>query len=247
MIVLIDMSTHEHGHEVKQESKRKELLSIPGAIILGSVIIAFSIFVGLTLNGGSSSNNSSENKWAKAITTLNLNKKKFEQCIASDKYVERITSDLQAGQTAGVTGTPSSFVIAVNGTQYRINGAQPAEAVRAIIENALAGKASADAQVALPPLTDKDHVLGDASAQVTIIEYSDLECPFCSRFHTVQETIMKEYAGKIKWVHRHYPLDQIHPNARPYAYAAECAAEVGGNDAFWGMIDYIFKNQPLKS
>lgn len=245
MVVLGDMSTHEH--ETKQELKRKELLSIPGAIILGSIIIAFSIFIGLTLNGGSSSNNSSESKWAKAITTLNLNKKKFEQCIASDKYVERVTTDLQAGQAAGVTGTPSSFVIAANGTQYRINGAQPAEAVRAIIENALAGKASADAQVALPPLTDKDHVLGDASAQVTIIEYSDLECPFCIRFQSVKETIMKEYAGKIKWVYRHYPLDQIHPNARPYAYAAECAAEVGGNNAFWGMIDYIFKNQPLKS
>lgn len=229
------MSTHEQA--------TKSIISTPVAIIIGSIVIGLSLFAGLSVSGGSSS--SGESKWAKAITTLDLNKKKFEQCLLTDKYASRVTTDTQEGQVAGVTGTPSSFIIGANGTQYRINGAQPVEAVRALIENALAGKASTDAQVTLPPVDAEDHVLGDVNAPITIIEYSDLECPFCIRFHTTQETIMKEYAGKVKWVHRHFPLD-FHANAKPYAYAAECAGEVGGNDAFWGMVDFIFKNQPLK-
>lgn len=243
MIVLADMSTHQH--EIKHEDKKKELLGVPGAIILGSIIVALGIFAGLAMNSGSSSTTGGS-KWEKATTALNINKKKFEQCIASDKYAARVTSDLASGQTAGVTGTPSSFVIGANGTQYRIEGAQSVEVVRVLVENALAGKPSSNTQANLSPLSPTDHVLGDINAAVTVIEYSDLECPFCIRFHTVQETIMKEYAGRVKWVHRHFPLD-FHANAKPYAYAAECAAEVGGNDAFWKMIDYIFKNQPLKN
>lgn len=236
------MSTHEH--EPKHE-KQASIISVPVAIIIGSIIISISVFGGLVIGGGSSSTTTG-GKWDKAIAAVNINKKKFEQCIASDKYANRVATDTQEGQIAGVTGTPSSFIIGANGTQYRVNGAQSVETVKALIENAIAGKASTDAQVALPPVDAEDRVLGSANAPVTIIEYSDLECPFCIRFHATQETLMKEYAGKIKWVHRHFPLD-FHANAKPYAYAAECAGEIGGNDAFWKMIDYIFKNQPLKS
>lgn len=242
VLLLTHMSTHEH--EAKHNQPAVSIISTPVAIIIGSIVIALGIFGGLAMSGGSPSGTAGS-KWEKAATAVNINKKKFEQCIDSGKYTERVASDLASGQAAGVTGTPSSFIIGANGTQYRINGAQSAETVKALIESALAGKASTDAQVTLPPLDAKDHVLGDTNAPITIIEYSDLECPFCIRFHTVQETIMKEYAGKVKWVHRHFPLD-FHANAKPYAYAAECAAEIGGNDAFWKMIDYIFKNQPLK-
>lgn len=236
------MSTHEHETASKQSPT--SIISTPVAIIVGSFIIALGIFGGFAVSGGSSSNTGGS-KWDKAVTALNINKKKFEQCLLTDKYAARVTTDIQSGEAAGVSGTPSSFVIGANGTQYHINGAQPITAVKAIIENALAGKASADAQVTLTPLNENDHVLGDINAQVTVIEYSDLECPFCIRFHDTQETIMKDYAGKVKWVHRHFPLN-FHASAKPYAYAAECANEVGGNDAFWGMVDYIFKNQPLK-
>lgn len=237
------MNTNEH-QSVHNDSNSKSILTTQVAILLGSIIVSLGLFFGLMANGGSSS--PAEVGWAKAIATLDINKKKFEQCLADNKYEARIASDIQSGQVAGVSGTPSSFVIGANGTQYRITGAQPVEAVRSIIESAIAGKASADTQVTLPPISANDHVLGNTNAPITIIEYSDLECPFCARFHTTQQTIMKEYEGKIKWVHRHFPLD-FHPDAKPYAYAAECAAEIGGNDTFWKMIDYIFKNQPLKS
>lgn len=237
------MNTNESPNY--NDAAPKSILSTQVAILLGSVVIGLGLFLGLMLNGGSSSP-VSEVGWAKAIAAVDLNKKKFEQCLLDNKYEARVASDIQSGQIAGVSGTPHSFVIGANGTQYRINGAQPVEAVRAIIENALAGKASSDAQVTLAPIGAQDHVLGDINAPITIIEYSDLECPFCIRFHDTQTTIMKEYAGKIKWAHRHFPLD-FHPDAKPYAYATECAAEIGGNDAFWKIVDYIFKNQPLKN
>src|SRR3989344_3323501 len=69
---------------------------------------------------------------------------------------------------------------------------------------------------AVLPLGQNDHILGNPSALVKIIEYSDLECPFCARFHETMKQAMDEYGkdGKIAWVYRHFPLEQIHSSAR---------------------------------
>jgi protein-disulfide isomerase len=91
----------------------------------------------------------------------------------------------------------------------------------------------------VPAVTGTDHVRGDANAPVTIIEYSDFQCPFCSRFHPTMKQVMEEYAGKVKWVFRHYPLS-FHPEAEPAAEAAECAGEQG---KFWEYADKLFENQ----
>ncbi len=93
---------------------------------------------------------------------------------------------------------------------------------------------------AVPPVTKDDHVRGDANAQLTWIEYSDMECPFCKRFHPTMLQMIKEYAGKIKWVYRHFPLP-FHQNALKEAEASECANELGGNNAFWKYTDGIFE------
>ncbi len=95
------------------------------------------------------------------------------------------------------------------------------------------------------PVGPNDHILGNPSAPVKIIEYSDLECPFCSRFHLTMKQAMEEYGkeGKIAWVYRHFPLEQIHKSARPGAIASECAAELGGSQAFWSFIDTVFSRQ----
>jgi protein-disulfide isomerase len=55
--------------------------------------------------------------------------------------------------------------------------------------------------------------------------------------------MLTEYSGKVKWVYRHYPLDQIHPDARPAANASECVFAEKGEDAFWAFIDKIFEDQ----
>lgn len=97
-------------------------------------------------------------------------------------------------------------------------------------------------------ITENDHYLGNPQAQIAIIEYSDLECPSCKEFHNVMTQIMGEYGqrdqGQVAWIYRHFPIDQIHPKARREAEAAECAAELGGEEAFWGYINRIFEETP---
>lgn len=90
------------------------------------------------------------------------------------------------------------------------------------------------------PVDEKtDHILGAKNAKVTLIEYSDFECPFCKRHFATVQQILKEYPKDVRIVYRHFPLS-FHQNAAKEAEASECAAEVGGNEAFWKMHDKIF-------
>lgn len=92
----------------------------------------------------------------------------------------------------------------------------------------------------LPPVDlKKDHIRGSADAKIAVVEYSDFECPFCKRVHPTLQTIVDTNKGKVMWVYRHYPLP-FHANAAKEDEAAECAAELGGNDAFWKYADGIF-------
>jgi protein-disulfide isomerase len=93
----------------------------------------------------------------------------------------------------------------------------------------------------------EDHVFGSAKPDVYLIEYSDYQCSFCMRFHETVKEVVTKYNGKVSWVYRHFPLDTIHPEARPAAVASECIAELGGNDAFWKYTDKIFEDQSAMS
>jgi len=86
-------------------------------------------------------------------------------------------------------------------------------------------------------------VLGRADAPVTRVEFSDYQCPFCQRFFsTTLSAIKKQYVdtGKVRYVFRDFPLDQMHPQARKAAEAAHCAGELG---KYWEMHDLLFQNQ----
>jgi len=98
----------------------------------------------------------------------------------------------------------------------------------------------------VPTVSGDDHILGNANAPVVIIEYSDFECPFCKDFHLTMRRIMADYgkSGDVAWVFRHFPIPQLHSKAPKEAQAAECAAEQGGNDAFWKFADRIFEVTP---
>lgn len=94
---------------------------------------------------------------------------------------------------------------------------------------------------------DDDPVLGDNNAPVTIIEFSDYQCPFCRKFwQDSLPSIQREYidTGKVKFVYRDYPLN-FHQMAIPAARAANCAREKGGDEAYYKMHDKIFEEQNI--
>ena len=91
---------------------------------------------------------------------------------------------------------------------------------------------------------DDDPILGNKNAPVTIIEFSDYQCPFCRKFWTETfNQIKKDYidTGKVKFVYRDFPLSSIHPAAEPAAEAANCVREKGGDEAYYKMHDKIFQ------
>jgi len=92
------------------------------------------------------------------------------------------------------------------------------------------------------PVTDADNILGPVDAPVTLVEYSDFQCPGCAAFHPViQQTLSDEaLAGKVRFVYRHFPLTNVHANATLAAWAAEAA---GAQEKFWEMHDAIFTGQ----
>lgn len=84
-------------------------------------------------------------------------------------------------------------------------------------------------------------VYGNPDAAVTIVEFSDLECPFCARLHTTLKELVDGSNGNVNWEYRHLPLP-MHQNARPAAIAAECVARLKNVDAFWQYLDVLFAN-----
>jgi protein-disulfide isomerase len=86
-------------------------------------------------------------------------------------------------------------------------------------------------------------VRGNQAAKVTIVNYDDFQCPFCSRMHsTLFPGLLKQYGDKVKFVYKDYPLVEIHPWAMHAAVDANCLAEQN-NDAYWEFADYIHNNQ----
>lgn len=101
-------------------------------------------------------------------------------------------------------------------------------------------------EVTLDPVTEKDHILGNPQAKVTIVEYSDTECPFCKVFHNTMNRVMSEYGngGQVAWVYRQFPIAGLHPKAHKESEATECANKLGGNTKFWEYVNKIFEITP---
>jgi protein-disulfide isomerase len=90
------------------------------------------------------------------------------------------------------------------------------------------------------PVSERDHILGPATAPVTLLEYGDFECPFCGQAHPIVKEIQRRLGNRMRFVFRHFPLTQVHPHA---AHAAEAAEAAGAQGNFWGMHDLLFENQ----
>jgi len=175
---------------------------------------------------------------------VGANDKKFKECLTSGKYKSLIQQEMAKGNASGVQGTPTFFV---NGQM--LAGAQPLTSFQRAVDNALNPGAvqpqAAVPQAPAPPAIVQFNDLaghpseGPDNAPITLVEFSDFHCPFCSRVSPTIQQLMNAYPGKIKRVWRHFPLP-MHQGADRTSEASECAAEQG---KFWQYHDKIFETQ----
>ncbi len=116
-------------------------------------------------------------------------------------------------------------------------GMNPAPAAVVGDPNAL----PANVNIAAP--SAQDHRYGSTQASVTLVEYSDFQCPFCATLHPTLKSLVDNSDGQVAWVMRNYPLSSIHPEANPAANAAECIAEQLGGEGYFKYADAVFANQ----
>jgi protein-disulfide isomerase len=90
------------------------------------------------------------------------------------------------------------------------------------------------------PVGERDHVRGPASAEVTLVEYGDFECPYTRRARPVVRRLRQDFGDRLLFVFRNFPLARMHPHAETAAEAAEAAAD---QDQYWEMHDMLFDNQ----
>lgn len=178
---------------------------------------------------------------------IGLDVDSFQTCLDNKETAEAVQSDYQSGLTAGIAGTPGTIILNTQTGQAKlITGALPYANVKSAID-AMLGTGDATILDTLEDVTDfealneTDHLRGNKNAKIALIEYSDFECPFCQRFHPTMLRVLNDYADDVTWVYRHFPLDSLHPKARPFALASECAYTQKGDDAFWDMADIFFK------
>lgn len=198
--------------------------------------------------------------YTKLAGQLGLNPAEVTQAIASNKYDAKISASMELASDLQARGTPHFFV---NGR--RIAGAQPFEKFDELVKTQLA---AAKALVAkgvpranvydelmktakgpqepekrdVPAPTAKNPFKGAANAKVVIQEFSDFQCPFCSRVNPTIKQILDEYPGQVKVVWRNMPL-AFHKEAPLAAEAAYEAFVQKGSDGFWAYHDKLFENQ----
>ena len=189
----------------------------------------------------------------------------YDACMSSGETQPQIESSVQEAYGLGFSGTPSfRFFSLASGEHFDLIGAQPYEQFQAYIEKIAAGEAPVDPQAqqsggsdgipfwataeGLKPDPDRpgvnmagDYYRGDLNAPVTVIEFSDFQCPYCRRHTTETQPALDEQfvdTNKVLWVFKNFPLS-IHPQAPAAAVAAECA---GNQEKFWEMSDLLFSD-----
>lgn len=235
----------------------KNKLLLPVSILLSAIIIAGAVlYKGGSLNTttklqGSSENNGNLDRalFLRLASKAKMNVSDFTQCLDSGKHSAVILSDSQSAAAVGVQGTPTVFI---NGT--KLSGVDPSNPVgqyKAAIDAALAGNSPhlSATTTAYLALNNRDIILGDPNAKVTLIEYADYQCPFCSRFFTqVEPQIKKDYidTGKVKMIYRNFAFLDTDQTGQPTGYkeshlsaeAAECAKD---QNKFWQYHDLLFQ------
>ncbi len=170
---------------------------------------------------------------------LHLDVPRFQKALESGRFRHVIADDLAMAHGLGISATPTFFI---NGSSFV--GQLSADKLNAAIDEALdpgsVAVASAAGTVSVDKLDlSRAPVRGQPQAPITIIEFSDLQCPFCARVTPTLQELMKQYPDQVRWVFKNFPLD-FHADS-PLAHAAALAA--GRQGKFWEMHDLIFANQ----
>jgi protein-disulfide isomerase len=181
--------------------------------------------------------------------SLGLDSKALGLCLDNKDKAALIDNDVILAQKSGVQGTPTFIILKrtfkSDGTvstekQIPVIGARDASSFMAAITT---GKAPTDQPVFKGDkvvLTPADHYKGPANAGIVIVEYSDIECPFCKRAKPTIDGILAQHP-EYAFVYRQSPIVQLHPWAGYKAQASECIASESGNDAFWKFLDVVAK------
>jgi protein-disulfide isomerase len=201
--------------------KNNNFLAI--SILVGAILVSGSIVYAFGIKGSGSG------------TSTKVPKTQFAQCVNSREYQAQVQQDKQAAEASGIQGTPATFV-----NNLFINGAEPWSVFKEAIDNALAGKkvVAAAGDPKPTPVGARDVILGDTKAPVTVIEYGDYQCPFCARFFTDVEPLLREQyikTGKVRMIFRNYPF--LGNESIAAAEAAECAKDQG---KFWDFHDALY-------
>jgi len=260
--------SEEEREEIKEKSSKGLFEKLGPVLLVLSIGLAFGVGVlwqkvsNLEKGAPTAETQKAEaplsvNNLKKIAKDLKLNTKDFAKCLDDGKYAQKVKDDMNEGVKLGVQGTPAFFI---NGKF--LGGAYPFEAFQEIIDKEIAGKGtknykdysdslqkaySVDApeQRSFDP-SPKEIVLGNApvegdpNAKITIVEFSDFECPYCARHFTqTYPQIKTNYIDKglVKLVFKNYPLS-FHVTAQKAAEAGECANDQG---KFWEMHNKMFE------
>ena len=237
---------HHHFSKIGHTFKNITLTT-PVAILLGAVIISGGLMgYGLIMQGGSSGTPGAiANPLPKMLKALGVNKNDFAKCVDTGAMASAVGASTQDGIQAGVTGTPTTFIIKEeNGIQYvvaTVSGAQTHEFFKQAIDQALTSTTiSKLPRFAGKPIDPSELEGGVKPSKVYIVEYSDLECPFCISVYGTLKQIRTEYAANVSFAYRNFPLTQIHSHAQKEAEMISCVLKLEGSKAYHAFLDGIF-------